>query len=41
MNPTPVAIVEAVVEVIAGVACEVALWKDNQCPLVVSNKGGW
>ena len=43
-EPTPIAvgeaIVEAIVEVMAGVTHKVALWKDNQHPLVVPDKGG-
>ena len=37
-KPTPVVIVEAIVEVIAGVAHAIVLWKDDQHPLVVPNK---
>ena len=39
-KPAPVAIVEAIVEVVAGVTCAIVLWKDDQCPLVFPNKGG-
>ena len=38
-EPTPVAIVEVIVGVIAGVAHKVVLWTDDQSPLVGLNKG--
>ena len=39
-EPAPVAIVEVIVGVIAGVTCKVVLWKEDRGPLVVLDKGG-